>query len=289
MLARYELNRERDETIFAGAECDNVCNVHFHRKVEVMYVLEGEKKIFASGKELTLRGDNIYFANSYEMHGYAESPGSRQTVIVFPNLMLRDFYDVFGDKIMNGCVVDDAGFCRSVLPHFEALAEGKCNKLVMQAHCDMLLGSVAEKLGYSEGTRGRQGFVDGLLAYINEHYADEINLDVMAEVSECVMYAAGNVEYQERLEELASQGLTSTEGFVVADCEYYFSRMFNDALGTSITDYVSAVRLMHTLETMKSKGCTASEAALECGFSSIPTFYRVLKKNYNYKAVKDLL
>ena len=257
MLARYELNRERDETIFAGAECDNVCNVHFHRKVEVMYVLEGEKKIFAPGKELTLRGDNIYFANSYEMHGYAESPGSRQTVIVFPNLMLRDFYDVFGDKIMNGCVVDDAGFCRSVLPHFEALAEGKCNKLVMQAHCDMLLGSVAEKLGYSEGTRGRQGFVDGLLAYINEHYADEINLDVMAE----------HFGYS----------------------KYYFSRMFNDALGTSITDYVSAVRLMHTLETMKSKGCTASEAALECGFSSIPTFYRVLKKNYNYKAVKDLL
>lgn len=257
MLARYELNRERDETIFAGAECDNVCNVHFHRKVEVMYVLEGEKKIFASGKELTLRGDNIYFANSYEMHGYAESPGSRQTVIVFPNLMLRDFYDVFGDKIMNGCVVDDAGFCRSVLPHFEALAEGNCNKLVMQAHCDMLLGSVAEKLGYSEGTRGRQGFVDGLLAYINEHYADEINLDVMAE----------HFGYS----------------------KYYFSRMFNDALGTSITDYVSAVRLMHTLETMKSKGCTASEAALECGFSSIPTFYRVLKKNYNYKAVKDLL
>ena len=257
MLARYELNRERDETIFVGAECDNVCNVHFHRKVEVMYVLEGEKKIFASGKELALRGDNIYFANSYEMHGYAESPGSRQTVIVFPNLMLRDFYDVFGDKIMNGCVVDDAGFCRSVLPHFEALAEGKCNKLVMQAHCDMLLGSVAEKLGYSEGTRGRQGFVDGLLAYINEHYADEINLDVMAE----------HFGYS----------------------KYYFSRMFNDALGTSITDYVSAVRLMHTLETMKSKGCTASEAALECGFSSIPTFYRVLKKNYNYKAVKDLL
>ena len=144
-----------------------------------------------------------------------------------------------------------------MLPPVEALAEGKCNKLVMQAHCDMLLGSVAEKLGYSEGARGRQGFVDVLLAYINEHYADEINLDVMAE----------HFGYS----------------------KYYFSRMFNDALGTSITDYVSAVRLMHTLETMKTKGCTASEAALECGFSSIPTFYRVLKKNYNYKAVKDLL
>ena len=155
MLARYELNRERDETIFAGAECDNVCNVHFHRKVEVMYVLEGEKKIFASGKELTLRGDNIYFANSYEMHGYAESPGSRQTVIVFPNLMLRDFYDVFGDKIMNGCVVDDAGFCRSVLPHFEALAEGKCNKLGMD--CSPTSTSITPTRSTSTSWRSTSG------------------------------------------------------------------------------------------------------------------------------------
>lgn len=58
------------------------------------------------------------------------------------------------------------------------------------------------------------------MEYMRDHDgAEPGNLDVMAEVSECVMYAAGNVEYQERLEELASQGLTSTEGFVVADCE----------------------------------------------------------------------
>lgn len=65
--------------------------------------------------------------------------------------------------------------------------------------------------------------------------------------------------------------------------------MFNAALGTSITDYVSAVRLMHALDILKRTGCTVSEAAMESGFSSLPTFYRVLKKNYSYKAVKDLL
>ena len=96
-----------------------------------------------------------------------------------------------------------------------------------------------------------------VLEYIGEHYADEITLEGMAE----------HFGYS----------------------KYYFSRLFNAALGTSITDYVSAVRLMHTLDVMKNTGCTASEAALASGFSSIPTFYRVLKKNYNYKAVKDLL
>ena len=68
MLATYELNRERDESMFVGRECDNVCHVHFHRKVEVMYVTEGVKKFFASGKEMTLGKDCIFFANSYEMH-----------------------------------------------------------------------------------------------------------------------------------------------------------------------------------------------------------------------------
>lgn len=258
MLAEYELNRERDEKLFVSAEKDNVCHVHFHRKVEVMYVLEGEKKICASGKELVLGRDSVYFANSYEMHGYEASEGSTQTVIVFPNRMLGTYYDVFGDKLLRDCVIADAEFCRErLLPHFSAIAAGEGNALVLQGHCDMLLGEAAEKLGFDDAVRGRQTFVDELLAYIGEHYTEDITLESMAE----------HFGYS----------------------KYYFSRLFNAALGTSITDYISAVRLIHTLDTMKRTGCTASEAALGCGFSSIPTFYRVLKKNYDYKSVKDLL
>lgn len=257
MLAQYEINRERDENIFVAADTDNVCPVHFHRKVEVMYVLSGEKRVSAAGKEIVLTRDNVYFANSYEMHSYEESAGGRQTVIVFPNRMLADYHESFGDKLMDGNVIRDEEFCRTLLPHISAIAEGAENRLVIQAHCDMLLGRVADKLGWTEGARGRQGFVDELLAYIGEHYAEEITLESMAE----------HFGYS----------------------RYYFSRMFNLALGTSITDYVAAVRLMHALDMMKTTGCTASEAAFSSGFSSIPTFYRALKRNYSYKAVKDLL
>lgn len=257
MLAEYELNRERDERLFVLGGCDNVCHVHFHRKAEVMYVTAGEKRIYASGKEYVLSPDNIYFANSYEMHGYEKSDGGEQTVIVFPNNMLRDYYEAFGDKMLMGCVIDDTEFCRSLLPYFLAVERGCDNPLVLQADCDMMLGKIVEKLGFQEGVRSRQTFVDELLAYINEHYADDITLESMAE----------HFGYS----------------------KYYFSRMFNAALGTSITDYVSAVRLMRALDLLRRSGCTVSEAAMECGFSSLPTFYRVLKKNYSYKSVKDLL
>ncbi len=57
------------------------------------------------------------------------------------------------------------------------------------------------------------------MEYLRDHDGEEPgNLDVMAEVSECVMYVTGNVEYQERLEELASQGLIAADGPEMADC-----------------------------------------------------------------------
>ena len=64
MLAEYELNRERNEDLFVSAGEDNVCPVHFHRKVEVMYVTSGVKNFVAAGKEGSLGEDGIFFANS---------------------------------------------------------------------------------------------------------------------------------------------------------------------------------------------------------------------------------
>ena len=224
MLAEYELNRERNEELFVLGGVDNVCPVHFHRKVELLYVESGEKRIFGSGKEISLGENSVYFANSYEMHGYYPSEGGRQIVVVFPNGMLKDYYDEFGSVMPAGCVVDDAEFCKNLLlPHFRALLDG----------------------------------TDALLAYINENYAEDITLEGMAE----------HFGYS----------------------KYYFSRMFNAALGTSITDYVSSVRLMRALDMLRRTGCTVSDAAFSCGFSSLPTFYRALKRNYDYKSVKDLI
>ena len=253
-MTNNEIIFETVRASFSAAQLAELVSVT-HTAEQISARRASVKITVAEGSDET--PDGIFFANSYEMHGYTESEGSTQTVIVFPNRMLGNYYDCFGDKMPLGNTVDDKDFCRTLLPHFEALAAGGGNKLLAQAHCDFILGSLMEKLGTAEGVKERQSFVDGLLAYINENYAEDIDLDGMAE----------HFGYS----------------------KYYFSRMFNAALGTSLTDYVSAVRLMRALDMLKRTGCTVSQAAMECGFSSLPTFYRVLKKNYNYKSVKDLL
>ena len=245
MLAEYELNRERNEELFVSAGKDNVCPVHFHRKVEVMYVTSGVKNFVAAGKETSLAADGIFFANSYEMHGYTESEGSTQTVIVFPNRMLGNYYDCFGDKMPLGNTVDDKDFCRTLLPHFEALAAGGGNKLLAQAHCDFILGSLMEKLGTAEGVKERQSFVDGLLAYINENYAEDIDLDGMAE----------HFGYS----------------------KYYFCSLFRQATGMSYMTYLKSVRIFHACLLLQ-KGEPVQSVAAAVGFCDAAHFIQVFKQ-----------
>lgn len=258
MQAIYEIGRERDENLLYEEGYDMVCPYHFHRKAELLYVLEGEKRVFVGGKELKLGADNMFVADSYYLHSYLESPESKQIVVVFPNRYLGHFYEQFGGEVLKTHVFSDGESSKRLLPLIRELKNTDRNKLLYQANIDMLLGSIVEISGVEEGNLpDRQSFVERVLEYINDNYSEPIDLSNMAEYF----------------------------GY----SKYYFSRVFNGVLGTGITDYVSTIRLNKTLEMLKNKRCTVSEAALECGFSSIPTFYRALKKNYRYKKISDLL
>lgn len=257
MQATYEISRERDENILY-AETDGVCPYHFHRKVEIMYVLEGKKEIIAGGKEIELESDNIFIANSYCLHSYKKSSNSKQIIIVFPNRMLAHFYKCFSGDVLKSNVIEDKEVCRALKPLVLSLANRDVNPLLYQAQIDLLLGAIVETVGVEEGNAtDRQSFVERVLDYIDSHYAENISLDDMAE----------DFGYS----------------------KYYFSHIFNSVLGTSITDYISTIRLNKALEMLRREKCTVAQAAYESGFSSIPTFYRALKKNYTYKNIGDLL
>ena len=46
MIAEYELSRESDERLYVSLNQDGECPMHFHRKIELVYIQSGHKKIF---------------------------------------------------------------------------------------------------------------------------------------------------------------------------------------------------------------------------------------------------
>ena len=258
MIAEYELSREADERLYVSLNRDGVCPLHFHRKIELVYIQSGHKKIFCDDKEYFLESDQIFVADSYAMHSYEKSDDGTQIIIVLPNHMLKDYYLLYSDYKLKNNVLLDKDICKAMKPLFLALAKKNPNPLINQGRIDLLMGHIVDTLGIEKREEAfDHKFIEEVLAYIQENYKDEITLDSLAD----------HFNYS----------------------KYYFSRMFNNYLHTNITNYLSMIRLQAAIEILKAGQDNVSDAALEAGFSSIQTFYRAAKKHYKYEKIKDLI
>ena len=258
MIAEYELSREADERLYVSLNQDGVCPLHFHRKLELVYIQSGHKTIISDSQKYFLEADQIYVADSYVMHSYEKSNDSTQIIIVLPNHMLRDYYLLYGDKKLATCVIKDHDIAKAMKPFFLALAKKNPNPLINQGRVDQLMGHIVDTMGLVKREEAfDHRFIEEVLAYIQENYRDEITLDSLAD----------HFNYS----------------------KYYFSRMFNNYLHTNITNYLAMIRLQAAIEMLKSGEKNVSDAALDSGFASIQTFYRAAKKHYKYEKIKDLV
>ncbi len=258
MIAEYELSREADERLYVSLNQDGVCPLHFHRKIELVYIQSGHKTIICDDKKYFLESDQIFVADSYVMHSYEKSDDSTQIIIVLPNHMLRDYYLLYGNCKIKNCVLLDKDICRAMKPLFLALAKKNPNPLINQGRIDQLMGHIVDTFGIEPREEiYDHKFIEEVLAYIQENYREEITLDTLAD----------HFNYS----------------------KYYFSRIFNSYLHTNITNYLSMIRLQAAIEMLKNGKVNVSDAALEAGFASIQTFYRAAKKHYKYDKIKDLV
>ena len=68
---------------------------------------------------------------------------------------------------------------------------------------------------------------------------------------------------------------------------FYFSKLFNAAIGESLCSYVNSVRVRKFIELYKTeKNANILSAAFSVGFDSMPSFYRAFKNVYKVTPVQ---
>ncbi len=119
----------------------------------------------------------------------------------------------------------------------------------------MLLSGICAAVGLQESSESLEPeSMDSILAYIEQNYHTDLTLTTLAD----------HFGYS----------------------KYYFSRIFNNMFHTSINDYLSVIRLEKTFQYLEANKCSITTAAFNNGFNSMPTFYRVLKKNHGVLPAK---
>ncbi len=248
----YEYNRDTglDMPVFEGRSTKSYR--HFHRAIEILYVEQGEVECCVGDEVFVAEPDTIIFVHNYYIHSFKPKTEYKKLVFIITPSFESDVNKILKNHTLPSHLTDKEFNRREILPFFERLynENKEMPRLVKKGYINIIFGQLLEHYPTRsvKTTDGIEMMVD-ILRYIDAHYKEPITLESIA------------------------------DAFGYNKC--YFSRMFNRYIGESLSNYVNIVRLREFMEMAKEIGSPAiSKLASECGFVSMPTFYRAFAKLY---------
>lgn len=225
---------------------NNSIAAHFHNTTELIIVLDGTERVVINGVEHILHAGDIGVSNSFDIHYYEAVDTSEVYVVMLSDAYIRHFREAFGTRLGNFLPnnKNTQEIIRLVARLFAAQYDG--NPLVLTGYIDVLLGTLHDAYPSEPSRDGDGGKVVEVLRYIEDHYAARLTLKSVAH----------------------KFGYSET----------YFSALFNRFVGMHFKDYLNRLRVSRAAVQLKSGDRKVSDVALSCGFESLNTYYRALKK-----------
>ena len=250
--AYYEYFHDKSDDLRISYGINTNCGLHFHRSLELLYLLSGEMKCTVGKDDFTAEADDIIFVHNYYHHCFSPVADYEKIFLIVPHNYESDFNPMLSQSSLPS-LMSDKEFNRKFLrPILETMYEGrkKTGSLVKKGYLNVVMGSLLDhypKVKLEQNSS--MNFLVSVLAYIDENYAKPLTLDMIAH----------EFGYN----------------------KYYFSRLFNTYIGENLNNYINLVRLRNFVSLSKSKDKRSiTELAYECGFDSLTTFYRYFNKIY---------
>lgn len=240
---------------------------HWHNEFELNFIHSGTAVFFCNGVQYTPEDGDIFIFQPNQTHGMSTWGNKKiyyDTLLfsskVFGSLSERGNHSVISPLVSGEAVVqlpinrNSAGYDvirKTVESIFEAsklddepsdiLAKSELLRLFYYLHA---YGHIV----YSQNkTPTDETRIRPVLAYIDQHYAEDLSLDTLA-----------------RLIPLSKS---------------YLMSCFKRITGTSIVTYITQIRIRNACEMLLSTNKQVLQIAMECGFDNLSNFNRQFKKH----------
>lgn len=261
----------RDDRIYSHHTVDYSPNsdeftMHAHEWLEILYFISGSGSYLVEGNQYPLEPGDLFVLRPSEMHKLMIDPGQPYERIVIhfdPSLLsgldpdralLRVFYErPLGQQNRYSQASDPDGLIRTAFSSFQ-FDQVSNIRLNLAARLVMLLTVLDGLYGQSQMHTPAEGIHNQLVAYVNEHLFEDISVQTIADA----FYRSSS----------------------------QISRVFRQATGSSLWEYVTIKRLM-TARTMIQRGEAAGTAATACGFSEYSSFYRAYRSHFGRSPKED--
>ena len=250
---------------------------HWHKYLEISYVVEGNFYVSADGITHTVNKGDIVIINSDSIHGYFNVTQDTHIIMILfgPELfdqLLVDIRDsrneslIFNRKVLITQTQDEKVHRKMVKLIYELRHEYN-NKIegyrlaIKKIFYEIALLILREIPAKQNSTKTNNivntnfSALERVFSFLHEHYDDpEITLENASDAAHL--------------------------------SKFYFSRFFRERTGMTFHTYLSRLRVNRVQELLCETDMTITEIAYNCGFTSLKTFNRIFKM---YTGVSPLL
>ena len=222
---------------------------HLHHALEVVLMNRGSATVFCDGNSYNLEKGDLFVAFPGQVHSYENSQNADAFVLIVPMLpYLESFRGILEHKKPESPVLGKGIWQNTSLDTLLQMAlfdKEHPDRNVMQGYIMTIVGKLLPLLQLRERSAGDTDGVREILLYINEHYREPIS---RSDIARAVGYN-----------------------------ESYISHIFADTLHTTLTAYITALRMDEAKALLKSTTRTVSDIAMSLGFGSIRSFNRIFQ------------
>jgi len=221
---------------------------HFHKNLELIYVLKGELCCTLNSVNYKVSTGEFALCLPYDIHSLTPNGLCEYWILIFSSDFVHSFSKEILGKVGNGCAFKAAkpieDFVKSQLIYNNAPSKYTL-KSCLYAICEEYLKNI--KL-------------------INK---DRKQAEVIALIADYVL--------EKHKEKISLLDIATTLGY-----DYnYMSRYFKNVFNMSFTDFVNLYRLETAIELLENTDESILDIALKSGFQSLRTFNDFFKKNTN--------
>ncbi|MBO4979794.1 MAG: helix-turn-helix transcriptional regulator [Clostridia bacterium] len=239
MIFHQPFNSQTNYNFNAVFYTDEIWNYHFHRNLELIWVLSGSVRCTVNNTAYLLGEGDFGLCLPYDVHKYEPSPHTQYWVLVFSEDFVRSFANQIGGKTGEGfrfrCHHTIKAYVTERLLHNDSPSIFTL-KSCLYGLCEEYLNSV--RLADTK-KKDAEGFAR-ILGYIAANYAEKISL---AEVAKELGY-----DYN------------------------YMSRFFRNKFNMTFSELVNVYRAESAIRLLEDTDKSITEIAYESGFHSLRSF-----------------
>lgn len=262
-FSRNEYFRE-NEQFYIHLQTGGNYQIHTHDFIEIVYIIKGSAMHRIGNSEYLAKRGTLLFVNCGQTHSFSSSHP-----LVYYNLMLTP--EFISDQLV------DSGNLYEILSlsMFEEFQQAQQNtkplaQLSGEAipEMDALFSALLRE--YQKNEPGRSILIRSYLNAVLTH----IFRSLCKQDEEIIISML-----QQYIEEHCSERLTLND--LSKKCFYhpsYFSRMFREKNGMTLTDYISKIRIQKAIGLLETTGLSVEEVQISCGMSDKTFFYKKFRE-----------